>query len=103
MPIEMRRVRESGKVLLVPSEIEALHLEYNSRNSDAGNAWHQVWNTSSTDRDPVPEIRNPQCEMQNPRLSWMCLDGGAEGAVQLNSSVRLATSCFDAKQHILCR
>ena len=102
MTFEMCSVRESGKVLLVPSEIEALHLEYNSRNSDPGNAWNQVWNTSSTDRDPVPEIRNPPCEMQNPRLSWMCLDGGAEGAVQLNSSVRLATSCFDAKKYILC-
>ena len=102
MTIEMGSVRESGKVLLVPSEIEALRLEYNSRNSDPGNAWNQVWNTSSTDRDPVPEIRNPPCEMQNPRLSWMCLDGGAEGAVQLNSSVRLATSCFDAKKYILC-
>ena len=79
MPIEMHSVRESGKVLLVPSEIEALHLEYNPRNSDPGNAWNQVWNTSSTDRDPVPKIRNPQCEMQNPRLSWICLDGETEG------------------------
>ena len=63
MPSEMRRVSESGKFLLMESEIVALHPEYNSRISDPSNDWNQVWNTSSIDRDPVPGIRNPQFEM----------------------------------------
>lgn len=61
VPSEMRSVIESGKFLLV--EIEALHPKHNSRIPDHSNDWNQVWNTSSTDRDPVPGIRNPQFEM----------------------------------------
>ena len=36
-----------------------------------------IQNKSSTDRDwnPVPVIRNPQCGVQNPRLSWIPLHG----------------------------
>ena len=61
VPSEMRSVIESGKSLLV--EIEALHPKHNSRIPDHSNDWNQVWNTSSTDGDPVPGIPNPQFEM----------------------------------------
>ena len=55
-------VRESGKILLMESGIPLTIVIQNPSSTE------KYWN-------PVPRIRNPQCGIQNPRLSWIPLHG----------------------------
>ena len=58
----------------------------------------EIQNLSSTDKgwNPVPGIRNPQCGIQNPKLSCISLHGAIAG--QGHSTTSLSTSfcalCF---------
>ena len=58
--------------------------EYNSRNLETH---YNDWNpeVSSTDKNwnAVPEIWNPRCGIQNPRLSWIPLHGAKTEALSL--------------------
>ena len=65
------QITETGKMLLMESGIQlkesAIPLTIRI----------VIQNLSSTDKNwnPVPRIRNPQCEIRNPRLSWIPLHG----------------------------
>ena len=43
-----------------------------------------VLDPSSTDRNPVPEIRTPRLGIQNPRLSWIILYIGDDSLYNRN-------------------
>ena len=66
-PCKGIQIPESGKILLMESGIQV---------KESGIPLTIViQNPSSTDKywNPVPRIRNPQCEIRNPRLSWIPL------------------------------
>ena len=66
-PCKGIQIPESGKILLMESGMQL---------QESGIPLTIViQNPSSTDKywNPVPRIRNPQCEIRNTRLSWIPL------------------------------
>ena len=69
-------IPESGKIMLENPQSWALESGIQLNESEIPRTIG-IQIPSSTDRDwnPVPEIRNPRCGIQNPRLSWIPLHG----------------------------